>query len=127
VSAFTAFIDALRPDSAKHVWLVYGARNPGLLLFREMIERQFAHVPNFHLIYFTEEQADGLRAATAELPRRPECVSGRISLDEVFPRVPGAAKKVFYLSGPPIMLNTLSTKLRERGLPPEQIRTDAWE
>ena len=34
---------------------------------------------------------------------------------------------VFYLSGPPQMLEALTTQLRGRGLSPVDIRTDAWE
>lgn len=127
VSAFTAFIEALQPAMPKNIWLIYGARNPSLLLFREMIERQFGNVPNFHLLYFTEEQTAALATSMAGLARQPECVNGRISLDEIFPRVPEAANKVFYISGPPIMLNTLSAKLRDRGVAAENVRTDAWE
>jgi len=127
VSAFTAFIEAMKPGMLKNVWLIYGARNPGLLLFREMIEGQLTKIANFHLVYFTEGQSAELTAQVAGLVKPPACVSGRISLDAVFQSVPDAAKKVFYLSGPPIMLNTLSTGLRQRGLPPEQIRMDAWE
>ncbi len=117
----------LKPEMPKNVWLVYGARNPGLLLFREMIEGQLAKVPNFHLVYFTEDQTAELAAQVVGLAKPPACVSGRISLDALFQQVPDAAKKVFYLSGPPIMLNTLSSGLRQRGLPPDQIRMDAWE
>ena len=127
ISAFTAFIEAMKPGMPKNVWLVYGARNPGLLLFRETIESQLAKVANFQLIYFTEEQSAELAVQVADSAKPPACVSGRISLDAVFQRVADAAKKVFYLSGPPIMLNTLSTGLRQRGLPPAQIRMDAWE
>jgi ferredoxin-NADP reductase len=34
---------------------------------------------------------------------------------------------VFYLSGPPVMLKSLSADLRARGIAEENIRTDAWE
>jgi hypothetical protein len=34
---------------------------------------------------------------------------------------------VFYLSGPPVMLKTLSDELRSRAVTSAQIRTDAWE
>jgi ferredoxin-NADP reductase len=127
VSAFTAFIEALPPAMPRNIWLVYGARHPGLLLFREMIERQLASVARFRLIYFTEEQTETLQAATVGHARPPECLSGRISSEAIFQRVPEAAQKVFYLSGPPIMLNALSGQLRERGVPAERVRTDAWE
>jgi NAD(P)H-flavin reductase len=127
VSAFTAFIEALKPEAVHQVWLVYGVRHPGLLLFRDMLEKQLADVPRFHLIYCAEEQIETLEAEAAMQPRRPVCLQGRISLASVFSLVTEAAGKVQYISGPPVMLSALSTGLRDRGVAPANIRTDAWE
>jgi ferredoxin-NADP reductase len=127
ISAFTAFIEALKPDHARKVWLVYGARNPELLLFREMILGQLAKVPNFRVLLFAEEKSEFLAKALAALPKPPVCLPGRISLDTVWTHLPEPAGMVFYISGPPIMLKTLSAQLSERGVPAPQIRTDAWE
>ncbi|HEY9171856.1 MAG TPA: FAD-dependent oxidoreductase [Verrucomicrobiae bacterium] len=127
ISAFTAFIEALRPEHPNGVWLVYGARSPELLLFREMILSQTAHVANFRVLLFTETGGEQLAAEMAGRPKPPGCLSGRITLDALWPLVPEAARKVFYLSGPPAMLTALSASLAARGLPPAHIRTDAWE
>jgi ferredoxin-NADP reductase len=54
ISAFTAFIEALLPDTPRKVWLVYGARTPDLWLFREMIEQQLARCPSFSAVFFAE-------------------------------------------------------------------------
>lgn len=118
ISAFTAFLEALTPATARRVLLVYGARMPALWLFRDRIDRQAAACPAFTALYFAE---DG--AAAPDL-------SGRISLDTVFGLPEGVLRpqtSVFYLSGPPIMLRTLSAGLVARGVPAERIRTDAWE
>jgi ferredoxin-NADP reductase len=114
ISAFTAFIEALTPANQQPVTLVYGARTPDLLLFKDMILAQRAAVPNFDVIFFAE-QPD----ATV-----PACLPGRISLDAVWGRL---AEPVFYLSGPPVMLATLTADLKAHGVAPERIRTDAWE
>ena len=63
--------------------------------------------------------------------------AGRISLDAILrppssvPCPPSTALRppssVFYLSGPPIMLSTLSQQLLVRGVPADLVRTDAWE
>jgi ferredoxin-NADP reductase len=124
ISAFTAFIEGLRPEHPRTVWLVYGARDPSLLLFQEMLREQLRNVPSFQLLFFTET---GGGLDSSGLPKAPECLSGRISLDLVWPRVPEPANKVFYISGPPVMLTALSGQLKARGLAPERIRTDAWE
>jgi NAD(P)H-flavin reductase len=141
ISAFTAFVEGLKPEHPKQVWLVYGARDPSLLLSREMFFERSRQVPNLRLIFFTETAGELLDSDLADLqrahPSLPEGSSrftshvsrftGRISLDAVFSCVPQAEAKVYYISGPPIMLSALSEQLKTRGLPPAQIRTDAWE
>jgi NAD(P)H-flavin reductase len=127
ISAFTAFIEALKPESKSQVWLAYGARSPELLLFEEMILAQLAKVPNFHLLLFTESHSDQLAKRLAGLAKPPVCLAGRVSLDAVWRQVPQPFRKVFYISGPPAMLNSLSAGLSDRAIAPENIRTDAWE
>jgi NAD(P)H-flavin reductase len=144
ISAFTAFLEALPPQGSQTVTLVYGARTPGLFLFQEMILAQLAAVPKLNAVFFTETPDEAFVHRLSILPRAPRCLTGRISLDAVFSpptadrRLPTAdlspqssdvrlLSSVFYLSGPPVMLNTLMADLKSRGLPPEQIRTDAWE
>jgi ferredoxin-NADP reductase len=119
ISAFTAFLEALQPDHAREVWLVYGARNPGLLLFREMILQQAARVPNFRVLFFAEAGAETPGQADAARSTPSECLAGRISLDALWPRLSRPTSRVFYLSGPPVMLNALMASLRERGVPPD--------
>jgi ferredoxin-NADP reductase len=127
ISAFTAFIEGLQPGNPAAVWLVYGAREPGLLLFRSMLLEQSRRLPNFHLLFFTETGHADLNREMAGLPHPPQCLAGRIDLGQVWPHVPEPARKVFYLSGPPVMLSALSRQLLAREVPAESIRTDAWE
>jgi NAD(P)H-flavin reductase len=124
ISAFTAFLEALAPQSAQQVWLVYGARSPELLLFQDEILRQIGAVPNLRGLFFTETASPPFENQN---PPRVEFLAGRVSTDAVWSRVPEPGGKVFYLSGPPVMLQTLSEALRQRGVPAAQIRTDAWE
>lgn len=137
ISAFTAFLEALTPQGSQAVTLVYGARTPGLFLFQEMILAQLAAVPKLKVVFFTETPDEAFAHRMSVLPRAPRCLTGRISLDALLRppssdlRLPSSVlcppSSVFYLSGPPVMLNTLSADLKSRGVPPEQIRTDAWE
>jgi ferredoxin-NADP reductase len=127
ISAFTAFVEALTPESARRVSLVYGARGPSLLLFREMILGQLGKVPNLDVLFFTETSNDQLTRETAALARAPRCLPGRISIDEMWLSIPQPASKVYYLSGPPVMLATLGNQLQARGVAADRIRTDAWE
>jgi ferredoxin-NADP reductase len=123
VSAFTAFLEALTPETARSVTLVYGARMPGLFLFQDMILAQLARVPKFNVLFCTETADEPFAQRMAALPRAPRCLTGRISLDPVL----GVPTSVFYLSGPPAMLAALGAGLRGHGIAAERIRTDAWE
>ncbi len=84
-------------------------------------------MPNFHALFFTETASEELRRSDNASPGQPVRLPGRISLEAIWARVAQPAKRVFYLSGPPIMLNALSADLRRRAVAPDQIRTDAWE
>jgi ferredoxin-NADP reductase len=136
ISAFTAFIESLSPQTPQKVTLVYGARTPTLFLFLEMILAQLAAVPSFHVVFFTETPDAGFAQRMAALPRPLRCFTGRISLDFLlrpssFDPQPLSAvlrppSSMFYLSGPPAMLATLGGCLRAAGLSAERIRKDAW-
>jgi ferredoxin-NADP reductase len=127
ISAFTAFIEALKPESPRKVWLAYGARKPQLLLYQESHLSQLGHVPGFSVMFFTETADAEFTSRLAALPKPAECFSGPINVAAVLARVPEPAGKVFYLSGPPVMLSALSADLKSQGLPADHVRTDAWE
>ena len=130
ISAFTAFLEALSPATPHEVALVYGARTPALFLFQEMILDRLARVPNFSVVFFSEAADAVFAQRMAVRSRPPHCLTGRIVLDPVL--VPPSSdlrppSSVFYLSGPPVMLKTLTADLLARGVEPERVRTDAWE
>ncbi len=126
ISAFTAFIESLTAETPNPVWLVYGAREPRLLLFLDLLLDRLAKVPALHLLLFTEAAGEELPKQFAALSRTPQCEVGRISSERVWPWVKAPADKTFYLAGPPLMLTTLSSQLSAQGLAPERIRVDAW-
>jgi ferredoxin-NADP reductase len=165
ISAFTAFLEALTPERKQKVTLIYGARNPELFLFQEMILSQLARVPGFNVILFSETAHASFAERMSALPKPPHCFTGRIALSSVLGplssdirppasdlrSLPSEARplssvigppssvirhrssevcppsSVFYLSGPPIMLKALGEDLKSREVPPDRIRTDAWE
>jgi NAD(P)H-flavin reductase len=158
ISAFTAFLEALTPETEQKVTLIYGARNPKLFLFQEMILSQLARVPGFNVILFSEAADATFAGRMAALPKPPQCLTGRIALSSVLRPLTSVISppfsdlrsltpearplssvighpssvlrppsSVFYLSGPPVMLKALGEDLKSRGVPPDRIRTDAWE
>ena len=115
VSAFTAFIEGLEAGHPRKVLLAYGARSPALLLSRALAERRAGEVPSFAAMLFVEAESGGA------------CLPGPVSLEAIGPRLDGMSEPVFYLSGPPKMIQALEAGLRSRGVPDDRIRKDAWE
>jgi len=121
ISAFTAFLEALTPETSRRVALVYGVRTPSLFLFQEMLLRQSVSVPELQTIFYAE-------CVVSDSPdQRLACREGRISLNAVWCLLPAPLICVYYLSGPPMMLKSLGGELAARGVPQEHVRTDAWE
>jgi ferredoxin-NADP reductase len=126
ISAFTAFLEGLKPENTQEIWLVYGARSPDLWLFRDALLGQLERVGNFRGIFFSEAAQPNPDAPMIDMPKASS-VTGRIAMDPVWQQVPRVAEKTFYLSGPPLMLQGLTADLARRGVPLARIRTDAWE
>ena len=56
ITAFTAFLENLMPEHPSKVYLIYGARNRNLLIYRDMIENQVNLIPKLKTFYFIETQ-----------------------------------------------------------------------
>jgi ferredoxin-NADP reductase len=115
ITAFTAFLTGLQADYPHNVYLFYGARRPDLLIYRSLVESAAAKCSKLHPYFLAEQgEPDGF-------------ISGRISVEHIWQNLPNPEEMVYYLSGPPIMLKTLSAALTEHCIPSPQILTDAWE
>lgn len=119
ITAFTSFLEQMRaPVDAHKVLVAYAARTIDLLVYRPLVDE---HAASGHVaaLYFVEE----FRGATVS----PDVIQGRFSIESVWSRLarPGAAR--YFVAGPPAMLSTVEQELRARDVPPESIRTDAWE
>jgi ferredoxin-NADP reductase len=109
VTAFTAFLQSLTPDLASRILLFYGARTPQLFVYGSLAEACASEVPSLTCHLVSEE------------------TQGRLSVEVAWPAIAALNDPVFYLSGPPLMLEAITRQLRGRDVPPERIRTDAWE
>jgi ferredoxin-NADP reductase len=124
ITAFTAFLDGLTPDFPHPIDLAYGARTRRLLIYRDVVEQRSQIVPQLHTFYFVERDEDG-SAATTRVDQADETI-GRLSVVALWSRIPNPLAAEYYLSGPPIMLQTLSKDLRERGVRSDAIKIDTW-
>jgi ferredoxin-NADP reductase len=116
VSPFISFL-AGEPRNDLAVRLLYGARTPELLIWKDTLDRAAASWQDFSWTAFIE---------TGHLP---EAVRGRLTVDAAVHRAEqasGLARTVFYLSGPPAMIELFESGLAARGVDPTRIRVDAW-
>jgi ferredoxin-NADP reductase len=117
VTAFTAFLEGLATDGPP-VRLAYGARSSRLLIYRDVVDRCAARLASLDLWYFVEQPGAG---------DPPAAITGRVSVDAVWPRIGRPFETQYYISGPPPMLRSIAGDLRARDIPPEAIHIDAWE
>ena len=117
ITAFTAFLDDLVDSPPCPVTVFYGARQRDLLIYRHLVDRCTQNLTAFQAFYFLERL--GLKSPN-ELP-------GQISIASVWQHIPDSVNSSFYISGPPAMIKSLSTQLRDRGVNGQCIHIDAWE
>jgi NAD(P)H-flavin reductase len=117
ITAFTALLDDLVGSPPCPLTVFYGARQRDLLIYRPLVERCVQDVKGFRAFYALETLEQG---AQNELP-------GQISIASVWQHVPDPTGSSFYISGPPAMLKTLSSQLRDKGVKGQDIHIDAWE
>ena len=123
ITAFTAFLGGVGPSVPTSITLAYGARTPGLLIYRDLVDRCAERLPSLRVSYFVES----LDRATPESSGRTEWRVGRISVDAMWPRLARPLDTTYYIAGPPPMLQTIGDALRARHISQEAIRIDAWE
>ena len=109
ITAFTAFLQSLEPERASRVLLFYGARTLDLFVYGPLAQGCAGDVPAFTCSLICEES------------------DGPLGVDAAWPAIATLVDPIFYLSGPPQMLTALTAELLVRGVPSDEIRTDAWE
>jgi NAD(P)H-flavin reductase len=120
ISAFIAFLESLKPETKNQVYLFYGARSENLLIYNESIA-QIAHsVPNFHLNYALEIPPQGgvLDKSLIHL--------GRLDITWILESISEPKNADYFLSGPPIMINSFTTELKSKKISADHIIVDAW-
>jgi len=119
ITAFTAFLDQMDATPARNrVVVAYAARTSNLLVYRPLVD-EVATSRHVTALYFVEDDSG--------TPAPADVIPGRFSLEPVWSRLVRPEAALYFLAGPPAMLSTVEEELRARHVPPESIRTDAWE
>lgn len=120
ITAFTAFLEGLTPEFPHRIHLAYGARNANLLVYRDLIQQRAQLVSQLGPVYFVEQDIDGESAVRSE-------IVGRLSVAAMWQLIENPLAATYYISGPPLMLKTITRDLNDRGIRADAILTDAWE
>lgn len=116
MTAFTAYLAGLSAGHRQQIDVVYGARAPSLLAYRQVVEEAAARCRGLRAHFFAEESVNG-----------SDCEPGRLEMDTIGKRIRTPQAVTYYLSGPPAMLAALRRQLAERGVEPGRVQVDAWE
>ncbi len=108
------------------LYVLYGARTPQLLLYRDLLERAAAANPHVMFSLFAEE-GDVPGVTHGRLTPTAALAAARSLALRACPPVPDSASPIFYLAGPPSMLKSFQDALTAAGAPPVAVRVDAWE
>jgi ferredoxin-NADP reductase len=117
ITAFTAFLNSLKCETNRNIYLFYGVKNKNLFLYKDMLTNKNAAIPNLTVKYFIENHDSKLFI---------DEISGFISIDKIWNQIKEPMNSVYYISGPPVMLKTISDDLKLRGVDDASIRIDAW-
>jgi ferredoxin-NADP reductase len=127
MTAFTAFLEGCAPSSSQSICLAYGARNRSLLIYQDLVQRCARTLPQLNVSYFVEEPGDaGVNREAVPANCEREQI-GRVSVAALWPRIGSPKEANYYISGPPMMLQTVAQDLRDCGIASEAIHIDAWE
>jgi ferredoxin-NADP reductase len=99
------------------IFLVCAVRNTEEFIFREELEYLQRRWPKLHVAATVGARSEGTTWMGLE---------GQLSKDAIVHAVPGIEKRRIHLCGPPPMMDAIRRVLAELGVPPEQIKTEAF-
>lgn len=99
------------------IFLVFALRNLEEFIFREELEYLQRRWPKLHVAAAVAMRSDGTAWMGLE---------GPLSKDAIMRAVPGIETRRVHLCGPPPMMDAIRRILAELGVPPDQIKTEAF-
>ncbi|TAJ72017.1 MAG: 2Fe-2S iron-sulfur cluster binding domain-containing protein [Phenylobacterium sp.] len=99
------------------IFFIYSARATDELLFREELEHLERRHPNLSVLCTAETRTPGTSWLGPE---------GRLTRELLQAAVPDLGRRRVHLCGPPAMMAAMKGVLQELGVPPEQLRTEAF-
>ena len=123
ISPFVPFLQERNASGWRegpHVHLAYGVRNPRYIVFPEVLACAQAFGERFSLDLFVEENDAPMPFACSTAR------GGRLAATAIVERARKQLPSVYFLSGPPAMIEKLQTDLKANNITPGSIRIDEW-
>jgi len=109
-------LDNEKLNPHRKVALYYGVRNPSLTIFVEELRWAIEFMSNLTINLYSEEHSQDERFKL-----------GRLSLDDILSEAKQLENPVFFISGPPSMINNFKVGLIRASVSEKDIRIDKWE
>jgi len=125
ITPYVPYLEDLAEGGAPghEVLLVYGVREPSLFLFPELLARCARMAKGFTLRLFAERIPEN--EPLAGLPMK-DVRLGMLSLDPIVDAARDLKSPVFFISGPPKMVESFRQGLLDLEVPDRRIEIDEW-
>lgn len=118
VSPFIPFLK--EQNITSKIQLNYGLRNKDLIIFEDELSQK-ANQENFSLNLFLEEMDTDI-----PFSGNLKITEGSLSIDKILSYIHDRTKAVFFISGPPLMIDVFKIQLLDRGIDKKAIIIDEW-
>jgi NAD(P)H-flavin reductase len=117
ISPFVSFLQYVLDTKFDYsLNLYYGVRNERLIIFDELFKECSEKIKNFKYEIFLEDLNSNYKA-----------IKGILPLDKIIDDTKILNNKIYYLSGPALMIKNFEEKLIGSGINPNSIKYDRWE
>jgi NAD(P)H-flavin reductase len=125
IAPYVPYLEELAENGAsgRRVLLVYGVREPSLCLFPDVLTRCAKIAPAVTVRLFAERIPDGER--TARVPTGA-VLAGTLRLDWIVDAARELKNPVYFISGPPKMVESFKQGLLDREVPDCRVKIDEW-
>ncbi len=97
------------------ITLLYGNRSESDIVFKKELEELKKQNKNLKVVFILNEASNAWKGAT-----------GVINAEMVKKEVPDYKERVFYVCGPPPMVQAMEKLIKDLGLPPAQLKLEAF-
>jgi ferredoxin-NADP reductase len=97
------------------ITLLYGNRSESDIVFKKELKEMEKQNENLKVVFILNEASSGWKGVT-----------GVIDAELVKKEVPDYKERVFYVCGPPPMVQAMEKLIRDLGLPQTQLRLEAF-